>query len=452
MYSNNHSEGIYNKQESTKYLALQLLKSRHKKSTLIPVLYLMGLILLILLFLPWTQNIRSYGKVTALQPQQRPQAIQNVIAGKIEKWFVQEGQLVHKGDTILQISEVKSEYFNPGLVNNTESQLESKDFSVKSYGQKLLSIDAQINAILSSRDLKYEQAENKLYQSKLKYKNDSLELSTVLLNVKLADEQLRRMEQLYKEGLKSLTELEARRIKANELELKKVAQQNKLASSRNEVLNAQLDLNNIMADFKEKVSKLESDKNSTLSSKYDAEAAMTKLQNDYVNYSIRSGMYIITAPQDGYVSRAMQSGVGETIKEGTDIVSIVPLDHQLAVEMFVNPMDVPLLQNDQHVNIQFDGWPSIIFSGWPGISYGTYGGKIVAIDNFISDNGKYRVLVKQDEKYPAWPKEIRLGAGASTFTLLKDVPIWYELWRNINGFPPDYYKKDASQKKSEKKK
>jgi len=23
--------------------------------------------------------------------------------------------------------------------------------------------------------------------------------------------------------------------------------------------------------------------------------------------------------------------------------------------------------------------------------------------------------------------------------LLKDVPIWYELWRQINGFPPDYY-------------
>ena len=22
--------------------------------------------------------------------------------------------------------------------------------------------------------------------------------------------------------------------------------------------------------------------------------------------------------------------------------------------------------------------------------------------------------------------------------MLKDVPIWYELWRQFNGFPPDY--------------
>ena len=65
----------------------------------------------------------------------------------------------------------------------------------------------------------------------------------------------------------------------------------------------------------------------------------------------------------------------------------------------------------------------------------------MAIDNFISANGKYRVLVARDKKAHVWPKEIRLGAGANTMTLLKDVPIWYELWRQINGFPADYYKK-----------
>jgi adhesin transport system membrane fusion protein len=36
--------------------------------------------------------------------------------------------------------------------------------------------------------------------------------------------------------------------------------------------------------------------------------------------------------------------------------------------------------------------------------------------------------------------------------LLSDVPIWYELWRNINGFPPDYYKEteSVSSKKEDK--
>mgnify|MGYP006227219649 CR=1 FL=1 len=90
----------------------------------------------------------------------------------------------------------------------------------------------------------------------------------------------------------------------------------------------------------------------------------------------------------------------------------------------------------------FDGWPSVVFSGWPNASYGTFGGEIVAIDNFISENGKYRILVAPDKTDYEWPKELRVGAGATGMALLKNVPIWYEMWRNLNGFPPDYYKAD----------
>ena len=161
-------------------------------------------------------------------------------------------------------------------------------------------------------------------------------------------------------------------------------------------MNAKLELQSIGADFRDKIAKSESDKFATLSNMYDAEAVVSKLQNQFVNYSIRSGMYYILAPQDGYITQAIQSGIGETIKEGAEIVSIMPADYELAIEMFVNPMDIPLLEKGQHVQVQFDGWPSVIFSGWPGISYGTYGGKIVAIDNFINESGKYRVLVSHD--------------------------------------------------------
>ena len=420
--------------------SLHTLQQRKVKSPVIKIFYFLLICCFFLMFVPWTQNFRSPGNVTALHPQQRPQAIQNIIAGRIEKWYVREGQFVKQGDTIIEISEVKSEYLNPDLVGNTEQQLQSKNFSAKSYMQKVEAIDGQINAFIVSQGLKMDQAQNKLKQARLKYSTDSIEYSALELNQKVAEEQLKRMEELYKEGLKSLTELEGRKMKFQEAQVKMLGQQNKISVSKSEVLNAQIELQNIQADMREKISKLESDKSSAVSGMYDAEAAVTKLQNDVVNYKVRSEMYFITAPQDGFISKAIQSGVGETIKEGTDIVTIVPFQYDLAVEMFVKPMDLPLLELNQHVQIQFDGWPSIVFSGWPGVSYGTFGGKVVAIDNFISTNGKYRILVAPDEKYPAWPKEIRMGAGAQTFTLLKDVPIWYELWRQINGFPPDYYK------------
>ena len=162
-------------------------------------------------------------------------------------------------------------------------------------------------------------------------------------------------------------------------------------------------------------------------------------------------MYYITAPVNGYITQAIQSGIGENLKEGDRIVSIMPADYELAVEMYVRPIDLPLLQKGQEVRVQFDGWPAIVFSGWPEQSYGTYGGEIFAIDRFITKNGKYRVLVAPDPEQPDWPEALRLGAGTSNMVLLKDVPVWYELWRNINGFPPDFYAPLKEEHNKEKK-
>lgn len=435
---------VKDKERIEKLQSFQVLSARVNSRRLIKILYAFGALLVILFFLPWTQNIRSNAEVTALKPNQRPQTIHSIIPGRIEKWYVQEGQFVKQGDTILFISEIKEEYLDPNLVENTEQQLKSKEFAVKSYMEKIKANDNQIDAMIRSKKLKYEQAENKLIQAKLKVQSDSVDLSAAKLNYKIAKDQLTRMEELFKEGLKSLTDLETRKLKLQETQAKVISQENKYIGSKNELINAKIELQSIIAEYNDKIAKSEAEKFATLSNMYDAEATVSKLQNQYNNYNIRSGMYYILAPQDGYITKAIQSGIGETIKEGAEIISIMPSDYELAVEMYVNPMDIPLLEKGQHVQIQFDGWPSVIFSGWPGISYGTYGGQIVAIDNFVSGNGKYRVLVAHDKNYPEWPNEIRLGAGANTLTLLKEVPVWYELWRQINGFPPDYYKKNST--------
>ena len=176
-----------------------------------------------------------------------------------------------------------------------------------------------------------------------------------------------------------------------------------------------------------------------MSSQFDTEAQVNKLKNQYKNYQIRNGLYYITAPQDGYVNRALQSGIGETIKEGTAVVSIMPAKYDIAVETYIEPMDFPLINKGEKVRVWFDGWPTIVFSGWPGVSYGTFGGIIVAKENFISPNGKYRVLIAPDPKDKKWPEQLSIGAGTQSLALLDDVPIWFEIWRTLNGFPPNFY-------------
>jgi hypothetical protein len=166
---------------------------------------------------------------------------------------------------------------------------------------------------------------------------------------------------------------------------------------------------------------------------------------------MRNELRYIRAPQNGYINTVITAGIGETFKEGTPLVGIMPADYDMAVETFVSPIDLPLIHLGEKVRIQFDGWPAIIFSGWPNVSYGTYAGEVVAIETFINPNGKYRVLLSPEEGYQPWPSALRVGSGANTIALLEDVPIWYELWRQLNGFPPNYYQPKGAQGKPVKK-
>lgn len=402
------------------------------------------------LFLPWTQNISGSGFVTTLKPDQRPQNIQTAIAGRIEKWYVSEGDFVKKGDTILFISEIKEDYLDPNLVENTGNQVIAKENAATSYASKVKALESQMYAIESEKNLKYKQAQNKLKQAYLKVKSDSIDLQAVKTQLKIAETQFNRAINLNKEGLKPLTDVEEKRVKLQEMEAKIITQENKYLASQNEILNATMELNRISAEYAEKSAKASSDKQTALSSQFDTEAQVGKLKNQYTNYQIRNGLYYITAPQDGYVNRAIQSGIGETIKEGTSIVSIMPSKFEIAVETYIDPVDFPLINRGQKVRVWFDGWPTIVFSGWPGASYGTFGGVIVAKENFISQNGKYRVLIAPDKEDKNWPEQLSIGAGTQSIALLKNVPIWFEIWRTLNGFPPNFYQPQNTEKDEKK--
>ena len=432
------------------YSTVKELSNRPHYKILNRIILAFSIIGLIVLFLPWTQNISGSGAVTTLKPNQRPQTIQSLISGRIEKWYVKEGDFVKKGDTILFISEIKEDYLDPNLVSITKDQMDAKKMSAQSYSGKVTTLSTQIQAIENEKRLKMQQAQNKIRQALLKIKSDSIDVIATKTQVKIATTQFNRSVQLNKEGLKPLTDVEEKRLKLQDVEAKIITQENKLLASRNEFINTQIEINRIAAEYSDKASKARSDQYTALSNQYDTNAQVNKLENQYVNYSIRNGMYYIKAPQDGYINRALQSGIGESIKEGTSIASIMPANYEIAVETYIAPIDLPLVKRGEKVRVWFDGWPTIVFSGWPNMSYGTFGGKIVAIENFISENGKYRVLIAPDEEEAKWPKQLSIGAGAQTIALLDVVPIWFEVWRTLNGFPPNYYKSKIKSTKQKK--
>lgn len=430
---------LNNEEELNEFNSMQNVRNRVRFLTFNKVMLGILIVFLVFMFLPWTQNVRGVGNVTMLNPSQRPQGIQSAIPGRIEKWYVAEGDIVRKGDTIVYISEIKSEYFDPDLLDQTQKQINSKTFSQLSYQEKAEAIDRNIAGLRQELKLKLEMAENKLLQANLKVESDSIDLEAAKTQLSIAQRQFARTDTLEGEGLLARKDREDKELKLQQSQAKLISQANKLLESRNEVLNAEIEINRINTEYSNKISKAESDRASALSSKFSTEADVAKLENMYSNYELRTDIRYIKAPQDGFINRAIQRGIGETFKEGAEIVSIMPLEIDLAVETFVRPIDLPLLHSGEKVRIIFDGWPAIFFSGWPNMSFGTYGGVVVAVERNISPNGRYRVLIKPDPEDQDWPDVIRAGSGTKTFALLNDVPIWYELWRQINGFPPDFY-------------
>ncbi len=421
---------------------------RHGKSSRIRYwFYGFIILLLIILFLPWTQNIRAKGTVTTLRQEQRPQQMNTIIPGKIVKWHVKEGDLVKPGDTIVQLAEIKDDYLDPSLVKRTKEQLTAKELSVDYYENKVDATQSQIGALNAARDLKQNQLQNKMQQLRLKVQSDSMDVIAANNDYRISDVQYKRQKALFDSGLVSLTQLEQRNQAFQNAMAKKVSAENKLAATRQDLTITQIEMNSVEQEYAEKISKAQGEQFQSLSQIATGQSDIAKLQNQYSNYSIRSGFYYITAPQSGQVTKAKKAGIGEIVKEGEMLVEIVPDKIEYAVELFVRPVDLPLVAKGQKVRFLFDGFPAIVFSGWPNASYGTFGGKIVAVENSVSVNGKFRVLVAENPDDKPWPSQLKVGTGANGIALLKNVPVWYELWRNVNGFPPDYYKPTIEQKK-----
>jgi len=427
----------------------KILKAKGPK-VLGKVMLILLFLFIVLLLMPWRQTIPGRGTVTALRPEDRPQTVQNQIGGRIEHWAVREGQEVEKGDTILVISETSQSYFDPELPARLNEQLDAKRGSETAASQKMDATNSQIRALSDGLRYQLSAAENKVRQAQNYVRIDSADLLAVQQFYETTKVRLERYEAGYKNGLFSLTDIETRRLKLQEDRAKVISQQNKLSNSAQNLLNSSIELDNIRAKYQESLAKAQSDMSSAVSSRASAQGDIAKLRNDISNINIRRGLYIVRAPQSGYVVKTLKAGIGENIKEGESVATLQPKSPLVAAELYVSAMDVPLILDTSDVRLQFEGWPSVQFSGWPSVAVGTFAGKISAIDRISSTGGKYRLLIRQTSPVPTkdepWPPQLRQGSGVYGRIILRSVPLWYEIWRQLNGFPPSLEKEPTSSK------
>lgn len=421
----------------------------NKKSNVAKWFLFTFLAFVFIMFLPWTQNIKTQGNVNTLFQEQRPQKLNSPIPGRIIKWYVKNGDVVKKGDTILQISEVKDDYLDPLLVERTLEQVQAKKGVRDYYNAKISTTENQIAAISTAKDLKLNQIKIKIAQLQNKLKAEQAELTAVNNELKIAQDQLNRQNKMYEEGLVSLTQLQQRNVSYQNALAKKTSAENKLAQTQQEIAAQNIEQNAVIQEYTEKLSKTEGDRFQSMGQVAGSTGDIAKLENQVATYKVRKGLYYILATQDGQITQLTKAGIGEIVKDAETIGIIVPKKIDYIAEIYVKPVDLPLIRENQKVMLTFDGFPAIVFSGWPNSSYGTFSGKIIAIENSISENGLFKAIVAEDKTQKRWPPNMKIGTGASGIAILNDVPIWYEIWRNINGFPPDYYQ--VNTQKNEKK-
>lgn len=395
-----------------------------------------GAVVVVLMFLPWQQYVTGKGSVIAYRPQDRPQVVNTAIAGRITAWHVAEGQFVRRGQPIITLAEIKDDYLDPATADRYGEQVQAKGSAADAKRAKVRALGEQIMALEEARELKAQQLQAKVEQVRFTVVADSAAVQAALLDSTIALRQLGAQEALYRDGLKSLVELEAARNRAQAVAARVVQARGTLAKTRAELDNALLEIRAVAAEYADKLAKAQGDRSATSAEVDEARAEIAKLRNSEANVRLRNALATVTAPQDGFVVRVLRAGVGETVKEGEAVATVMPFDAERAVELSVKAMDVPLLRPGRKVRLTFDGWPALQFAGWPSVAVGTFGGIIAVIDQVNAPDGSYRILVRPDPTDEPWPELLRVGSGVIGWAMLDEVPIWYEFWRTLNGFPP----------------
>ena len=178
---------------------------------------------------------------------------------------------------------------------------------------------------------------------------------------------------------------------------------------------------------------------------------LKSLSQDLQRHSVNVSRYTageVIAEKDGYIDRIFKNDKHRLIKKGEKIIHFSPQVSTKSILLKVSDFNMPLIKQGLSVRIMFYGWPALQISGWPKINFGTFGGIIKKVESTSHDKGFYYARVLEDPDEP-WPtgNDLRMGTQVTAWVRLDTVPIWYQLWRLMNAFPPQMVTPDLERKK-----
>lgn len=393
---------------------------------------LIGLFLilaLVLAIVPWQQNARGTGRVIAYVPADRQQTVASPISGRIVRWIVREGEHVEAGQDLVEVADN-----DPAYLVRLQQQVATVELQLAAADAKIAAGDAKVSAALGARDAAIAGAEAKVTSAREKVRAAEQDLAGAQAGATTAVSQRDRAEALLADGLRSVQDVENARLKADQAVAKRAEAEAKLASARADLAAARGDLDKADTEAEGKIAEARSSLEAARSERASYEAKRL----DAASKLARQETATVQAPTSGFVSRIHHGQGAEQVKAGDALALLVPDTESRAVELWLDGNDVALLRGGQEVRLQFEGWPALQFAGWPSVAMGTFGGTIDFIDATDDGTGTFRVMVLPKEGDAPWPaaRLLRQGVPAKGWVMLGTVPLAYELWRQLNDFPP----------------
>ena len=407
---------------------------------------LLLIFLLVIIFVPWTQTVTATGQLSAYSPDERPQDVEAQISGRIKKWHVFEGASIKEGELLLELDDYDPNFMSPDLLsffNQRRKALEQTRHAalsrVQQLDKRIVEMQKVVKSAVPSAEARVIEAQNKVREAHQKVESAKIAAATAELNID-------RQKRLAQRGLVSQRELELTIQTAVSAQADLQGAQANLQAVEQAMQALSFGRDQVSAEVLQRLLEAEAVRDASMAEAAKAADQLAEVSLRQSNAEQRRLAGRVLSPIDGTVVKMAKVGAGETVRQGDTLVRLSPTSTDKAIEMRADGLDAPLLDVGRKVRILFYGIPAIPLPGWPELMAGTYAGIIKVIDQVDDGKGNYRFWVVPDPEDDPWPEQSHVRQGTKTmgWVMLNRVPLWYELWRRFNLFPPDYLERPSS--------
>lgn len=398
-----------------------------------------------MLFVPWQQSSRGTGVVSAFAPYERQATVEARVSGRI----------VEVADDVYEGSRVKAGQFLFRIEDNDPQYLERLKLQRVSLEQKLAAAQVKVRLyreqaelIGTYRDQTFASADALVDEMRSKIEALERDLDAAVAYESQAAQKYRSQKALADRGIKSGLEALDSETQSRAATLKREQAEKYLAAAQRSLASKELDRDRYRQEAEAKISSIAAVVQEALGEAAMCEKELSELDTKISQFELSNE---VLSPADGIVHRILFNRDFDYVKQDQPLLALIPDTEDLAVELNVRGNDGPLVTVGRPVRLQFEGLPAIQFSGWPWASMNVFDGEVAAVDPAQDVSGTLRVLVRPTSR-SEWPDErfLRRGSRVNGWVMLDTVPLGFEIWRQMNGFPPNLSSGDQKNTKEDK--